>query len=146
DRSAGLADLEGRRFAMIDVLAVVPARGGSKALPGKNLRFLRGKSLVAHAVAAAQEARSVTRIFGSTDDPTIALALQAAGAEVPVLRPQTLAGDEVGDSPVFLHVLDVLERSGYRPEIVVNVRPTAPFRTGQDIDAAVQLLVANPLV
>jgi N-acylneuraminate cytidylyltransferase len=127
-----------------EVLAVVPARGGSKGLPRKNLRVVGGRSLVAWAVAAASESTLVTRIVGSTDDAEIAEELERAGAEVPQLRPASLAGDEVPDAPVFLQVLGMLEESGYTPDIVVNVRPTAPLRTGSDIDAAVGVLLAHP--
>lgn len=129
---------------MPEVLAVVPARGGSKGLPGKNVMILDGRPLVAWAVAAALAARSVGRVVGSTDDPAIAEALRAAGAEVPFLRPPDLALDSTRDAPVFLHVLDMLSLDGYRPDIVVNVRPTAPLRTGPDIDAAVAILVGRP--
>lgn len=129
---------------MLDVLAVIPARGGSRGLPGKNLVEVGGRSLVARAVQAAAEAESVTRIIGSTDNADIAEALKRAGAEVPVLRPFDLAGDDVPDSPVFLHMLSLLEEQQYRPDIVVNVRPTAPLRTGQHIDNAVDALLACP--
>jgi len=127
-----------------EVLAVVPARGGSKGLPKKNLRDVGGQSLVARAVGAAREAQQVSRVVGSTDDPEIAEALRAAGAEVPWLRPAELAADDTPDVPVFLHVLEALESEGYRPDIVVNVRPTAPLRTGLDIDAALGALLAAP--
>lgn len=127
-----------------EILAVVPARSGSEGLPGKNLFEVGGTSLVARAVAAARSSRLVTRVIGSTDDATTAAALAAAGAEVPWLRPSQLATPSTPDTPVFLHVLEMLAAEGYEPEIVVNVRPTAPLRTGADIDAAVQLLIDHP--
>jgi CMP-N-acetylneuraminic acid synthetase len=126
---------------VVDVLAVIPARGGSKGLPGKNLRTVAGRTLVERAIDAAREASSVGRVVGSTDDPEIAAVMRAAGAEVPSLRPAELAADDTPDAPVFLHVLDELEATGYRPEIVVNVRPTAPLRNAADIDAAVAILL-----
>lgn len=126
------------------VLAVVPARAASKGLARKNLREIGGRSLVAWAVEAARDARLVDRVVGSTDSEEIAEALEKAGADVPVLRPAALAGDDAPDPPVFLHVLDVLAGLGYEPDVVVNVRPTAPLRTGADIDAAVQLLLSCP--
>jgi CMP-N-acetylneuraminic acid synthetase len=129
--------------ARLEVLAVIPARGGSKGLPGKNLREVAGRSLVARAVDAARTSRMVTRVLGSTDDTAIAAAMRQAGAEVPVMRPAELAADDTPDAPVFLHVLEVLGNDGYRPDIVVNVRPTAPLRTGADIDAALELLVQH---
>lgn len=128
---------------MVEVLAVVPARGGSKGLPKKNLRELTGRTLVARAVEAAIESLLVTRVVGSTDDEEVAAELIRAGAEV-VARPVELGGDEVPDPPVFLHVLETMAVSGYRPEIVVNVRPTAPLRLGSDVDAVVQLLLDHP--
>ena len=125
---------------MTEVLAVIPARGGSKGIPGKNLVKVGDRTLVAHAARAAREATCVTRTVGSTDDAAIAEELLAAGVEI-VERPAELAGDDVTDPPVFLHVLDVLGAGGYVPDVVVNVRPTAPLRTGADIDAAVSLLL-----
>src|SRR2546421_5982996 len=120
---------------MLEVLAVVPARGGSKGLPRKNLALIGDTTLVALAVAAARGARHVSRVVGSTDDDEIAAELTRAGAEVPFLRPVELAGDTVSDPRVFLHALDALAAHGYQPGIVVNVRPTAPLRTAADIDA-----------
>lgn len=128
-------------MSVVEVLAVIPARGGSQGLPGKNLRLLNGTSLVARAVHAAQEARLVSRVVGSTDDPAIATELVAHGAEVPVLRPADLASSTAPDSPVFLHMLDILAAGGYEPDIVVNIRPTAPLRTAADIDGAVKMLI-----
>lgn len=113
-------------------------------MPGKNLRMLAGRPLVAWAVEAARGAGLVTRVVGSTDDEEIARTLISAGAEVPVLRPRELAGDDVPDAPVFLHVLKALESEGYVPDIVVNVRPTAPLRRAADIDGAVDTLVQTP--
>lgn len=127
----------------LEVLAVIPARGGSKGIPGKNLIRIGDRTLVGHAAAAAHAATCVTRVVGSTDDAAIAEELLAAGVEV-VERPAELAGDDVTDPPVFLHALDHLAAGGYEPDIVVNVRPTAPLRTGADIDAAVSLLTGAP--
>ena len=124
----------------MEVLAIIPARGGSKGLAGKNLRTIGGRSLTAWAVQAALNATSVGRVVGSTDDEAIAAEFRRSGAEVPFLRPATLAGDDVEDAPVFLHALEVLSTEGYEPDIVVNVRPTAPLRTASDIDAAVNVL------
>ncbi|MGC2855627.1 cytidylyltransferase domain-containing protein [Novispirillum sp. DQ9] len=127
------------------VLAVIPARGGSKGIPRKNLTLLAGRPLVAHSVAHALESSRITRTIVSTEDAEIAEAARAAGAEVPFLRPAHLAGDLVLDLPVFEHVLDELEaREGYRPDIVVHLRPTAPFRRAGWIDAAVDLLTSTP--
>jgi CMP-N-acetylneuraminic acid synthetase len=124
------------------VLAVVPARGGSKGIPRKNLQLLAGKPLVARAVEAGLAARLVTRVLCSTDDPAIADAARAAGAEVPFLRPAELAQDTSEDWPVFMHVLDWLAREqGWTPEIVVNLRPTSPLRRPDHVDDAIRLLL-----
>jgi N-acylneuraminate cytidylyltransferase len=124
------------------VLAVVPARGGSKGIPRKNLRLLAGKPLVAHAVEVARAAACVTRTVCSTDDPEIADVARAAGAEVPFLRPAELAGDRSEDWPVFMHALGWLEREeGWVPDVVLNLRPTSPLRRPAHVDAAVRMLL-----
>src|SRR5216683_3992260 len=124
------------------VLVVVPARGGSKGIPRKNLQLLAGKPLVAHAVATGLAAKLVDRVLCSTDDPEIADAARAAGAEVPFLRPPDLAADTSEDWPVFMHVLDYLDsREGYRPDLIVNLRPTSPLRTPTHVDDAIRLLL-----
>ena len=126
----------------VRVLAVVPARGGSKGIPRKNLQLLAGRPLVAHAVAAGLAARLVTRVVCSTDDVEIGEAARAAGAEVPFLRPAELARDTTEDWPVFVHALDWLaEHESWVPEVIVNVRPTSPLRTPDHIDAAIRLLL-----
>jgi CMP-N-acetylneuraminic acid synthetase len=127
------------------VLAVVPARGGSKSIPRKNLLGLAGHPLIAYSIAAGLAARTVTRLLVSTDDEEIAEAARRYGAEVPFLRPDELAQDDTPDLPVFQHTLTWLAaQEGYRPEIVVQLRPTSPFRRVAHIDAAVELLVGNP--
>ena len=124
------------------VLAVVPARGGSKGIPRKNLQLLGGKPLVAHAVATGLAASLVDRVLCTTDDPEIADAARAAGAEVPFLRPAELAQDASEDWPVFMHVLAWLDReAAWTPDLVVNLRPTSPLRTPQHVDDAIRLLL-----
>ncbi|MBV9542784.1 MAG: acylneuraminate cytidylyltransferase family protein [Chloroflexi bacterium] len=126
----------------LHVLAVVPARGGSKGIPRKNLQLLAGKPLVAHAVETALAATLVTRVLCSTDDPKIADIAREAGAEVPFLRPTELAQDRSEDWPVFVHVLDRLEQhDGWRPDLIVNLRPTSPLRTPRHVDDAIHLLL-----
>lgn len=123
-----------------EVVALVTARGGSKGLPGKNLRLLGGRPLIAWSIEAARASRSVGRVIVSTDDPAIASAARAAGAEAPFLRPADISGD---DSPHILaseHAARWLEeQEGFRPEFFLLLQPTSPFRTGADIDAAVGL-------
>ncbi len=124
------------------VLAVVPARGGSKGIPRKNLQLLGGKPLVAHAVEVGRAARLVSRIVCSTDDVEIAEIARAAGAEVPFLRPPELAQDSSEDWPVFTHVLAWLEREqDWTPDLIVNLRPTSPLRKPSHVDDAIRLLL-----
>lgn len=129
--------MSGRR----EVLALVPARGGSKGVPRKNLRELGGRPLVAWAVSAGIEAKTVTRVVCSTDDGEISAAARAAGADVPFMRPAELAADATPDLPVLAHALQQLGADGYRPDVVVWLRPTAPLVTGRDVDGAVDLLL-----
>ncbi|HEX5058466.1 MAG TPA: acylneuraminate cytidylyltransferase family protein [Kofleriaceae bacterium] len=129
---------------MSNVVAIIPARGGSKGIKRKNLVPLAGKPLVAHSVQHALDAKLVDRVIVSTEDAEIAEAARAAGAEVPFLRPDELAGDLVLDWPVFEHALRWLEAHGDKPEVVVHLRPTAPYRKAGWIDEAVELLRANP--
>ena len=124
------------------MLAVVPARGGSKGIPRKNLQPLAGRPLVAHAIEAGLAARLVSRVVCSTDDVEIADAARQAGAEVPFLRPAELARDDTEDWPVFVHALDWLSaHDGWVPRLVVNLRPTSPLRTPCHIDQAIRLLL-----
>ncbi len=119
------------------VLAVIPARGGSKGVPRKNVRPFAGTPLVAHTVAHALGAASVNRTVVSTDDDEIAAVSAAAGAEV-VRRPDILAGDTASSESALLHVLDALKASeGYEPDLVVFLQCTSPIRTAGDVEAAV---------
>jgi N-acylneuraminate cytidylyltransferase len=129
----------------VNVLAIIPARGGSKGIPRKNLAELLGKPLVAHSIAHALAAKRVTRTIVSTDDEEIRRVAIAHGAEAPFLRPAALAGDAVLDLPVFQHVLEFLrDTENYRPDIVVHLRPTTPLRKPEWLDEAVQLLLKDP--
>ena len=128
--------------APLSVLAVVPARGGSKGIPRKNLRLVGGQSLVARAVEVGLNAALVSRVVCSTDDAEIADAARAAGAEVPFLRPADLAADTSEDWPVFVHALNWLEQHDrWVPDLVVNLRPTSPLRRPNHVDDAIRLLV-----
>ena len=122
-------------------LGIIPARGGSKSVPRKNLHPLGGKPLIAWTIESARRATSLDRLIVSTDDAEIAAVARAWGAEVPFLRPAALAADDTPDLPVFEHALAALrERDGYAPDAVVHLRPTQPFRTAEEIDAVVELL------
>ena len=127
------------------VLAIVPARGGSKSIPRKNIRFFAGHPLIAYSIAAGLAAETVTRVIVSTDDEEIAAVARQYGAEVPFLRPAELSRDDTPDLPVFQHALTWLaEHDSYRPEIVVQLRPTSPFRRRWHIDQAVLRLLERP--
>jgi CMP-N-acetylneuraminic acid synthetase len=127
------------------VLAIVPARGGSKGLPRKNILPLGGHPLIAWSIAAGRQAHAVHRVVCSTDDPEIAEVATRYGAEVPFLRPATLAQDDTLDLPVFQHALEWLEREQrWRADVVVQLRPTSPLRFPGQVDAALQLLLDTP--
>lgn len=126
------------------VLAVVPARGGSKGLPGKNVRPLAGLPLVAHSLAAARAMRTVTRCIVSTDDPGIARVAREHGGDVPWLRPPELATDDTPMAPVLRHALAAVEDEEGRPyDALVLLDPTSPARVPSEVDAAVEQLLAR---
>ncbi len=125
----------------LSVCAIIPARGGSKSIPRKNIVRLMGKPLLAYSIEHAMQAGSVNRVIVSTDDEEIARVAEAHGADLPFVRPAELAGDDVLDWPVFKHALDWLRtHESYEPEIVVHLRPTAPLRRAEQIDECVSLL------
>ena len=125
----------------MEVLAVIPARGGSKGIPRKNLALLGGRPLIAYTCDAARASRSLTRILVSTDDEEIFAFVQAFGLETPLLRPRHLAGDDTPMVDVLLDVVATLERrEAYRPDAIVLLQPTSPFRRAEHVDAAVDLL------
>ena len=121
-------------------LGIIPARGGSKSIPRKNLHPLLGKPLIAWSILSALRATSLDRMIVSTDDAEIAEVAKRYGAEVPFLRPAEIAADETPDLPVFQHALRALrEAEGYAPDAIVHLRPTQPLRTPEQIDQAVEL-------
>jgi CMP-N-acetylneuraminic acid synthetase len=125
-----------------EVLALIPARGGSKGIPRKNIRPFAGYPLISYSIAAALKAKTVTRVIVSTDDEEISEVARRYQAEVPFLRPAEIAEDNTTDFPVFQHALDWLEKNeGYHPEIVVQLRPTSPIRPPDCVDQAVSLLI-----
>jgi len=128
-----------------EILALIPARGGSKGLPRKNVLPLAGKPLIAHTIATALESETITRTIVSTDDDEIAEAARSHGAEVPFIRPADLAADDSLDLEVFQHALSWLAREeGYEPELVVHLRPTNPIRRTERVDEAVRAMLADP--
>ncbi len=124
------------------VLGLIPARGGSKGIPGKNLRPVGGKALIVHTIEAARAARTLDRIIVSTDDKEIAEVARGAGAEVPFVRPPQYATDAAPSIGVAHHALEWLraESGGYQPDAVALLAPTSPLRTGAQIDDVVRLL------
>lgn len=129
----------------MNILAIIPARGGSKSIPRKNIKLLAGKPLIAWTIEEAKKSRHLTRVIVSTDDEEIAAVARAYGAEVPFLRPQEISGDLATDVEFLLHALDQLKASeGYEPEIVVRLPPTSPLRTAAHIDEGIETLLADP--
>jgi CMP-N,N'-diacetyllegionaminic acid synthase len=121
---------------------VIPARGGSKGLPGKNLRKIGALSLIGHAIASARESEVLTRVVVSTDSPEIAEEARRHGGEVPFMRPADLASDQAGMLPVLQHAVRWLESSGgVHPNLIVTLQPTSPFRTGVEIDATIRKVI-----
>lgn len=127
---------------MTETLALIPARGGSKGIPRKNIRLFAGYPLIAWSIAAAKQSELVTRIIVSTDDEEIASVAREWGAEAPFLRPAEISQDKTTDLPVFEHALKWLEEvEGYRPDVVVQLRPTSPIRPKNMLDDAIRILL-----
>lgn len=126
------------------VLALIPARGGSQRVKNKNILPLDGKPLIAYTIEAAKASKLVDRVIVSTDSEEIAEVARKYGAEVPFLRPAELATPESTEYEFHKHALDWLqENENYEPDILVNLYPTTPFRKPDSIDAAVQILIDN---
>ena len=124
----------------VNILGVIPARGGSKGIPRKNIRPVAGRPLIAYTIEAARKARSLSRVIVSTDDPEIAEVARAWGAEAPFLRPAELARDDTPGPEPIIHAVEWLrDHEGYRPELVMKLQPTSPLREARDIDAAVEI-------
>lgn len=125
----------------MNIVAIIPARGGSKGILNKNIRVFEGKPLLAHTIAAAKKSRYITRIVVSTESEAIADVAIKYGAEVPFLRPMKLAQDRSKATDAVHHLLVTMEKkTGYRPDYVVLLQPTSPFRESEDIDGALDLL------
>jgi len=129
-----------RNWSAKKILAIVPARGGSKGLPGKNKRLLCGKPLVSYPIIAAKNSQYISRIICSTDDLDIAGIARFYGAEVPRLRPESLAKDETSTIDV---VIDILEKDDKDSEVIVVLEPTSPLTTATDIDRGLELLLSS---
>ncbi len=127
-------------MSRVEVLALIPARGGSKSVPRKNLLKIAGKPLIAYSIGHALQCSLVTRTIVSTDDPEIAEVARSFGAEVPFLRPAEFATDAATDLQVFRHALEWLGERSYRPDLVVHLRPTGPVRDVGLIEHAISLM------
>ena len=125
------------------VLGFVPARGGSKGVPRKNIRALHGKPLLVYTAEAARGARLLTHTVLSTDDQEIADVGRAAGLEVPFLRPPSLALDDTPTLPVVMHGLEIMETLHGRFDAVCLLQPTSPLRDAAEIDACIALLESH---
>lgn len=122
------------------VLGIVPARGGSKGVPGKNVRPLAGRTLLEYTARAARESAVLDRVILSTDSADIADTGRRAGLDVPFMRPAALAGDDTPMLPVIQHALESLARDGWSPDMIVLLQPTSPLRRPDHIRAAVTTL------
>lgn len=130
---------------MTEILAIIPARGGSKGIPRKNIRLFSGWPLLAWTIAAARQSNSISRVIVSTDDGEIASVAQQFDAEVPFLRPAEFARDDSIDLPAFQHALEWLDKhEKYHPDAVIQLRPTSPLRPPGLVDAAVKVLEGHP--
>ena len=127
-----------------NVLAVVTARGGSKGIPGKNIKLLGGKPLIAYTIETAKKSRLLSHTIVSTDFDDIAAVAREWGGEVPFIRPKELAEDEVPHVPVMQHAIEVMEAAhGLQYDYAVILQPTSPFRFAEDIDETVRKLIES---
>lgn len=129
----------------VKIIAIIPARGGSKGLPRKNIIPLGGKPLISHSIEVAKKSKLIERVFVTTDDEEIANVAKKYGAEVPFIRPAELAQDDTPPGPVLDHVLKFLsDEEGIKPEIIVWLEPPCPFRTAKEVDEAIHILQGDP--
>ena len=124
------------------ILVIIPARGGSKRIPKKNIRLLAGEPLIAYTIETALKSRYLNRIVVSTEDEEIARISKKYGAEV-IKRPKILAADKAKTVDAISHVLKILERKKYIPDLIILLQPTSPLRTADDIDKAIDIFLQN---
>ena len=125
------------------ILCVIPARGGSKGVPGKNLRNVGGRPLIAWSIRHALDSQTPLRVIVSTDSEEIAEVAREFGAEVPFLRPAELATDAAPTEPTILHAIEWVRNEGWEPNLVVLLQATSPIRSADSIDRAIAQLVAE---
>jgi len=129
----------------VNIIGIIPARGGSKGINRKNLAMIKNKPLVGHSIDHAFSSSFISRVIVTTEDKEIRDVALDYGADVPFIRPAELAEDHVLDLPCFQHALNFInENEGYKADIVVHLRPTAPYRKSKWIDEAIELLIENP--
>src|SRR3989344_5281458 len=129
----------------MNILGIIPARGGSKGIPQKNIKMIAGKPLIAWTIEVAKKSKLLSRVIVSTDDEAIAEVAKQYGAEVPFLRPANLAEDLSTDVEFLIHALDWLKANeGYEPEIIARLPPTSPLRTAAHIDEGIKKLIDTP--
>jgi len=124
-------------------LGVIPARGGSKGIPGKNLVDLAGRPLIAYTIESARRSKSLGRFIVSTDDPHLVDYARKEGVEVPFIRPAHLAADDTPMQPVLMHAIAEMDRIGFQAEAVMVLQPTSPLRRAEHIDEAVRIMQAS---
>lgn len=125
------------------ILAIIPARGGSKGIPKKNIKQLLGKPLIAWTIEQALNSKYVSKVFVSTEDREIAAIAKECGGEVPFLRPDELAQDSSPTSDAIIHALDTFEEMGEKYDIIIILEPTSPLRKKDDIDRAIETFLQS---
>lgn len=120
-------------------LIIIPARGGSKGVPGKNIKPLNGKPLIHYTIEAARAVFSDNEICVTTDDKKIKKVVEETGLKVPFLRPEKLAQDESGTYEVLLHAIEFYQNQGYNPDTIILLQPTSPLRTSKQIKEALSM-------
>jgi|TARA_B110000116_G_C16798561_1_gene568558 CMP-N,N'-diacetyllegionaminic acid synthase len=128
----------------MSILAIIPARGGSKGLPGKNIRPLLGKPLMAWSIEQALASKYIDHVYVSTDSEEIAVIARSYGALIPFMRPKELAKDATSTADVLIHFIKEIEGLGKKYDHILVLEPTSPLRETQDIDQAYERLLANP--
>ena len=127
----------------MELLAIIPARGGSKGIPRKNIKLLKGRPLIWYTIQAALNSKYINRVILSTEDEEIAQVAHECGAEIS-WRPVELAQDETKTAPVLVDVINQLEKINYRPDVVVLLQATCPLRDAEKLDEAIELFLSNP--
>ncbi len=129
-------------FRYKKIIAIVPARGESKRIPGKNIAKLNGKPLISYSIKQGKKSKLVDRVIVSSDDEKILSVAKKYGAET-IKRPKKLAQDKTPTAPVLVHVLEELEKENYYPDIVVILQPTTPLRSVKDIDNSIKMIASG---